>query len=254
MSLMTDCYAALQAIRHARQSRRLEKPEDVRRAAFYRRWIRPGDLVFDIGANLGNRTRVFAGLGARVVALEPQAHCYAALRWQFLWPSRVTVVRAAAGRDNTPQRMVQFETDVLSSMNPAWIETARQSDRFGELRPVREVTVPCVTLDQLIAAHGQPTFTKIDVEGYEAQVLEGLSQPAGTLSYEVTPEMSCAAHACLQQLVRLGYERFHFSLGESMELTGNWFDAPTLQRQLDQLSVGRSDFADVYALDPRLTG
>ncbi|MDI1335076.1 MAG: FkbM family methyltransferase [Lacunisphaera sp.] len=252
--LGVENYAALHAIRQARLNRLTEQADDARRAALYRRWVGPGDLVLDIGANLGNRTRVFAGLGARVVAVEPQAHCRAALRWQFLFQRRVRIVPAAAGRDNTPQRIVQFETDVLSSMNPDWIAAARQSGRFGELCPVREVTVPCVTLDQLIAEHGRPAFTKIDVEGYEAEVLAGLAQPAGTLSYEVTPELPAAAAVCLQRLAALGYRRFQLSAGESMELGDAWLDAGALQRRLDQLAEGANDFADVYALDPRLAG
>ena len=39
----------------------------------YGQFVRSGDLVFDIGAHVGNRTRAFAGLGCRVVALEPPA-------------------------------------------------------------------------------------------------------------------------------------------------------------------------------------
>jgi hypothetical protein len=38
---------------------------------FYRRFIRPGDLVFDVGANVGKRSAVFLDLGATVVAIEP---------------------------------------------------------------------------------------------------------------------------------------------------------------------------------------
>ena len=47
---------------------------------FYRRFIAPGDLVFDIGAHLGDRLAAFARLGARVVAVEPQPTFAAALR------------------------------------------------------------------------------------------------------------------------------------------------------------------------------
>lgn len=49
----------------------------------YRQFVKSGDLVFDVGANVGNRTAVFLRLGARVVAVEPHASCVAELtnRW-----------------------------------------------------------------------------------------------------------------------------------------------------------------------------
>ena len=43
-------------------------------------FVKPGDLVFDIGAHLGNRTRAFVALGCRVVAVEPQPHVARMLR------------------------------------------------------------------------------------------------------------------------------------------------------------------------------
>lgn len=245
-------YATLIAIRRARQSQRQEIAEDARRAALYARWVRSGDTVFDIGANHGNRTRVFAGLGAKVIALEPQSHCARALWWLFLGQSRVKVVQAAVGRDDSPKTITQFSTDVLSSLNPDWIATAQASGRFGDMIPLRTVTVAGITLDQLIARHGTPTFTKIDVEGYEAEVLSGLSRPCGTISFEVTPEMPQISRACLEKLATLGYTRFQFSPGESMQLAVEWTDLAGMHACLDRLAANPADFGDIYALAPGL--
>ncbi|MBP8273948.1 MAG: hypothetical protein KAY59_05920, partial [Acidobacteria bacterium] len=57
-------------VRDVRQRR-----ANARRAAFYRPFISPSDLVFDVGANLGTHSMCFRALGARVVAFEPQPHC-----------------------------------------------------------------------------------------------------------------------------------------------------------------------------------
>jgi len=81
----------------------------------------------------------------------------------------------------------------------------------GELR--REVT----TLDALAATHGRPAFIKIDVEGHEAAVLEGLSQPPAALSFEFTTIQRGVAAACLARLAALGYRDFNACLGESMD-------------------------------------
>ena len=58
------------------RSLRMYHGPDVPRAAMdalYRQFIEPGDLVFDIGAHVGDRVSSFRRLGARVVAVEPQA-------------------------------------------------------------------------------------------------------------------------------------------------------------------------------------
>src|SRR4051794_16322556 len=50
----------------------------------YRQFVRPGDLVFDIGANRGGKCAAFLRLGARVVAVEPNPGCVTALRRRFV--------------------------------------------------------------------------------------------------------------------------------------------------------------------------
>ena len=241
-----NLYRVLATIRRAQHDCRAGRADDARRAALYRRWVKPGDLVFDIGANIGNRTRVFAGLGARIIALEPLPQCCWALRWVFRFQPNVTVIRAAASFDETSKRLTQFDIDANSTLQQEWIQTSDKSGRFGKLNAVRELTVPCTTLDRLIEKFGVPVFTKIDVEGSEPDVLRGLSRPAGTLSFEVTPELLHLAEQCLARLETLGYRKFQFSAGESMMIADQWLDANSLRIQLVQ--VGQ--FGDVYALAP----
>ena len=50
-----------------------------RSRSFYRQFVGPGDLAFDIGAHLGDRVQAWVDLGARVVAVEPQPHLVAVL-------------------------------------------------------------------------------------------------------------------------------------------------------------------------------
>ena len=74
------------------------------------------------------------------------------------------------------------------------------------------------TLDALIARHGAPAFAKIDVEGFEAEVLPGLTQAVPALSFEFTTIQRDVALACLERCQALGYVRYNAALGESQEL------------------------------------
>jgi hypothetical protein len=81
------------------------------------------------------------------------------------------------------------------------------------------------TLDALIAEYGRPSFCKIDVEGYELQVIEGLSQPIRTISFEYNVRYLDLAEACLKRLRRFGPFAVNVSLGETQELAaGTWWD------------------------------
>jgi FkbM family methyltransferase len=224
-------------------------PLTLRRArAFYRQFIRPGDLCFDIGAHLGDRTAHFLKLGARVVAVEPQPRLLAGLTRRFGGHPDITLIGAALGAARGKATLaIDPANPTVATLSPDYIAEAGKSRAFRHVHWREQVEVDVTTLDALIAAHGVPAFCKIDVEGYEHAVLEGLSRPLPGLSLEYLPAALDPALIAIARLNRLGTYRFNRSPGESMALAvPRWLGAAELAAELKRLPRDASA-GDVYA-------
>lgn len=217
-----------------------------KRREFYRTFMAPGDTVFDIGANVGNRTEVFLDLGANVIAVEPQPECVAILRNKFGPDPRFTVMQKALGSRTGIGKLHLCAANTIASMSGEWIDSVRSSGRFAEHDWNDELVVDMTTMDALISEFGAPEFCKVDVEGFESQVLQGLTRPIKALSFEFTPEFDTNTKDCIAQLERLGHYEFNWSFGESMVLElEEWTNGNDMVALLDQ--VDRTAFGDIYA-------
>jgi FkbM family methyltransferase len=217
--------------------------------SFYATLIGRDDIVFDVGANVGHRAQIFSQLCRQVIAVEPQAQCVRHLRSRFMFSRNVTIEQLALGEREGEAVLSESDSHTISSMSSRFIETVGKA-RFKDRNWKRQVRVEMKTLDHLIAKYGRPRFIKIDVEGYEAQVLAGLNSAVAYLSFEFTPELMDEAEKCVARLdaVSGGY-LYNYCLGENLNfvlpahVTGAELRAnvlPSLARQ--------GDFGDIYAI------
>lgn len=215
----------------------------------YAPFVGKGDLVFDIGAHLGDRSVAFAALGARVVALEPQPHIAHWLRRIVRGRDGVLVRTEAVGARRGKERLsVSARTPTVSTMSSWWRESAAEvHPGFRTVRWERSIEVPVVTLDDLIAEYGVPSFCKIDVEGWEAEALAGLTHPVPALSFEFVAGQLHVAAACVRRLAELGAYDFNVVLGERRDLAPDaWRGADAMLAWLEGGAGGASS-GDVYA-------
>jgi FkbM family methyltransferase len=212
----------------------------------YGQIVGPGDLAFDIGAHVGNRTRALRALGCRVVAVEPQRLFH---RWLARsLPRDVVLHRLAVGATpGVTDLAISRRHPTVSSGAREWRTAVGANEAFAGVAWDAVERVPCTTLDDLIARHGCPRFCKIDVEGMEPEVLAGLGHALPCIAFEYVPAALDRAYACMDRVTALGDYRFNLVRGETGRF--DWVDWVAASEARDRLQVAAADGrpGDVYA-------
>lgn len=214
----------------------------------YSQFVRRGDLVFDVGSHVGDRIATLLRIGCRIVAVEPQPPLVALLR-KLYGRNPVVVIEpmAVAAAQGTIELFVNRTNPTLTTASPAFVAAAANAPGWRRESWKHRLCVPAVTLDQLIERHGEPAFLKLDVEGFEAEALNGLSRPLKALSFEFTTLQRSVASACLTRCRDLGSYRFNAALGETQRLVfAGWVDADVIERWLKALPDAANS-GDIYA-------
>jgi len=214
----------------------------------YGQFVHAGDLVFDVGAHVGDRVGSFRRLGARVVAVEPQPPLVTTLKLLYGLNRNVIIEPAAIGRESgTVTLRLNIDNPTVSTASDAFVRAADGAPGWQDQAWTETIEVPLTTLDALIERHGRPAFIKIDVEGFETEALAGLSRPVKALSFEFTTIQRDVALGCLVRCTALGFRRYKAALGESQTFVAErWQTVDEIARWLKELPV-EANSGDIYA-------
>jgi len=193
-----------------------------RKIKFYKQFLSEGDLCFDIGSNIGEKVDLFLKLGTRVIAIEPQRECYQFLTKIYGKNKNVVILNAALDERKGEKTLYICEANALSTMSENWIAESKKESQLSQLSWNNAVKVNTDTLDEFIQQYGKPRFCKIDVEGFELNVLKGLTQPIPYISFEIAERNFEAAVKCVEHLDSIAqvgfkhcpYEKYKFSNSE----------------------------------------
>jgi FkbM family methyltransferase len=223
--------------------------ESKKRGTFYRNLFSKNDLVFDIGANHGNRTSIFLQLEGKVVSIEPNPKLAKKLSKKY---PKTKVVQKAIGSKIGKIDLYINESDVLSTTSKEWMSKISESNRFGEVANQfnKKVEVELTTLEVLFQEYGIPKFIKIDTEGLELEIIKTLKDSqVYCLSFEFAiPETNEDMILAIEHLDSIGYKNFNLSVAESMEFITNKKMSTekiiTLLKNMPEMTWG-----DIYAFN-----
>jgi FkbM family methyltransferase len=186
-----------------------------------------------------------------VVAIEPQPALVRTLKLLYGRDSAVVIEPVALGEvAGTVELKLNIDNPTVSTASDDFVAAAQGAPGWHGQAWSGRATVAMTTLDAMVARHGQPAFVKIDVEGFEAQVLAGLTVPVAALSFEFTTIQRAVALAALDRCVALGLTGFDAALGESQTLVhGAWQTADAIRHWLSDLP-DTANSGDIYAVRP----
>ena len=217
----------------------------IRRIRFYSKFVKKGDLCFDIGAHYGSYTRFLLRIGTKVVCVEPQRECLKKIYETYGKNKKVIIIGKAVGeKEQFSELFISESSNYISTLSNKWREKSRFSNNFKWTKTQK---VEVTTLDNLIQEYSLPKFCKIDVEGFEFEVLKGLTKIIPIICFEFTRELFEDAKKCINYLKSLGDVLFNFVKGAS-----TYFFLPKFvsdDKLYEEIDIIQDDllWGDIYA-------
>lgn len=203
-------------------------------------------IYFDIGVNEGFYTRnLFLSKPDDVdlvVCVDPNPISIDMLEFNLSdYKNNVAIVKKAVSSDksNYIDFYVCNRRNVISTCDLEWIEHSRFSKRIPRDEWIK-TQVETTTIDQLVEEYGEPIEIKIDVEGYDLNVIKSMKKyyEGCKISFEWSEEKYLETIGAINYLHRLGYKDFHIQMEDKYDYEpSEYLDYFEVVKKLNEVCV-----------------
>lgn len=183
-----------------------------RNKKFYGGLVAKNQLCFDIGANIGAKSKLLLSLGAKVIAFEPQTSCFKVLNQMADAHPDFTFCPCAVGGKNETKTLHLANNSEVATLSEDFIDYFSGETVYWS--QTEKVSVK--SLDSLIEKYGRPDFCKIDTEGYELAILSALHHRLPLIEFEFTGGFTEDTVKIIS-LLDDGNTRFNYILNENLK-------------------------------------
>jgi len=214
----------------------------------YEEIIKEGDLVFDVGLNIGDKSEIFLKKGCVVVGFEPLFECFQHAKDRLSNYSNFRAENIALDKKEGFEKIFLTSYHTISTMSKEFISEVKK-ERFKEYDWNGERTITTNTLDNMISKYGKPEYIKIDVEGYEHNVLSGLTSKINLISIEFNPELCSETIKCLDYIDNLNNNNTEFNYVYRFDDNfkfDKWVSKEEISKYLTSVNDFKFEFGDVF--------
>jgi FkbM family methyltransferase len=170
------------------------------------------NLIFDIGFNRGDFSKICLehNPNCKIIGVEANAGLY----YDFKQTNNVSLLHyvVSDGKEESVDFFIDPSQDGISTASQEFMKNSRFSKGSKYLREnsaswFKVGKIKTITLDKMINEYGNPDLIKIDVEGYEHNVVSGLTQKSGKICFECHEEEE-KLEKIINHLLSIGYEQF----------------------------------------------
>ncbi len=204
---------------------------------FYKKLLPTGSLCFDVGANIGEKTEALLRAGMRVVAFEPQPECIKEIEARCrAFGGSLIICKSAVGSKIGEANLHLSNYHATASLHQGWENGNDDS-----------IVVPMTTLNKAINKFGMPFFLKVDVEGWEYEVLKGTEQviPIISFEYHLTEREIDTAVKCLRHLEQISGDGIEVNITPAEKLKfmfSDWLSVNDFLSRFPEAFSGDKDF------------
>jgi FkbM family methyltransferase len=204
--------------------------------------------IFDIGCNIGEWIEANYNSEDQFIGVEANPEIARIAKHHFRDLENVTIVNFLVSNENNFARdfyVCNTAHGVLSTASKFW----KDKSRFANQHYNKPIQVATITLDILIKIFGKPDEIKIDVEGFELKVVQGLTQKVDIISFEWSEESIDVIQGCLTHLQNLGFTGFFIQETDSYTFRPTtWETIQEIQKKISKLIPARKDaWGMIYA-------